>query len=71
MKHKHNGGFVVSPERVTAIEDELEELFERVESIEKQIKEDKEEKLKKLKAELNYAKFRCALPSITNMIPYN
>lgn len=68
MKHKHNGGFVVSPERVTVIEDELEELFERVENIEKQIKEDKEEQLKKLKAELDYAKFRCALPTIMDMM---
>jgi len=42
----------------------LGELFERVENIEKQIKEDKEEQLKKLKAEVDYAKFRCALPTI-------
>ena len=61
MKHKHNGGFVVSPERIAIIENEIEELFERVESIEKQIKEDKEERLKKLEAELDYAKFHCAL----------
>lgn len=51
--------------------DKLEELFERVENIEKQIKEDKEEQLKKLKAELDYAKFRCVLPIIMNMTPYN
>lgn len=49
MKHKHTGGFIVSPERIAVIENELEELFERVENIEKQIKEDKEEQLKKLK----------------------
>ena len=59
MKHKHNRSLV--SERVTVIEDKLEELFERVENIERQIKEDKEEQLKKLKAELDYAKFRCAL----------
>lgn len=60
---KYNGGFVISPERVTAIEDKLEELFERVENIEKQIKEDKEEQIKKLEAEIEYSKFRqCALP---------
>ena len=39
----------------------LKNLSERVENIEKQIKEDKEEKLKKLKAELDHAKFCCAL----------
>lgn len=56
---------------VIDIKYKLEELFERVENIEKQIKEDKEEQLKKLKAELDYAKFRCALPIIMNMTPYN
>ena len=61
MKHKHNEGVVVSPERIAIIENEIEELFERVENIEKQIKEDKEEQLKKLKAELEYAKFCCTL----------
>jgi len=61
MGHKHNGGFVVSPERIAIIENEIEELFERVENIEKQMGEDKEEQLKKLKAELDYVKFRCAL----------
>lgn len=44
------------------------DLSERVENIEKQMKEDKEEQLKKLKAELEYAKFRCALPTITDMM---
>ena len=39
----------------------LNDLSERIENIEKQMKEDKEEQLKKLKAELDYAKFRCAL----------
>lgn len=57
----HNGGFVVSLERIAIIENELKNLSERVENIEKQIKEDNEEQLKKLKAELDYAKFRCAL----------
>ena len=71
MGHKHNGGFVVSPERIAVIEDELEELFERIENIEKQIKEEKEEQLEKLKAELDYAKFRCALPAILNMMSDN
>jgi hypothetical protein len=61
MKHKHNGGFIVSLERIAIIESEIEELFERVENIEKQMKENKEEQLKKLNAELDYAKFRCAL----------
>lgn len=61
MNHKHNGGFIVSPERIAIIENEIEELFKRVENIEKQMKEDKEEQLKKLEAELEYAKFRCAL----------
>ena len=61
MRHKHNGGFVVSSERIAIIENEIEELFERIENIEKQMKEDKEEQLKKLKAELDYAKFRCTL----------
>jgi len=42
-------------------EDELKDLSQRVENIEKQMKEDKEEQLKKLKAELDYAKFCCAL----------
>ena len=56
MRHKHNGGFVVSSERIAIIENEIEELFERIENIEKQMKEDKEEQLKKLKAELDYAK---------------
>ena len=41
MGHKHSGGFVVSPERIAIIENEIEELFERVENIEKQMKEDK------------------------------
>lgn len=39
----------------------LKDLSERVENIEKQMKEDKENQLKKLKAEVDYAKFRCAL----------
>ena len=39
----------------------LNDLSERVENIEKQIKEDKEEQLKKLQAEIDYAKFCCAL----------
>ncbi len=44
MEHKHNRGFVVSPERIAIIENEIEELFERVENIKNQMKEDKEEK---------------------------
>jgi len=44
--------------------DELKDLSKRVETLEKQMKEDKEVQLKKLEAELDYAKFRCALPSI-------
>lgn len=71
MGHKHNGGFVVSSERIAVIEDELEKLFERIENIEKQMKEDKEERLKKLEAELDYAKFRCALPTIMDMMSHN
>lgn len=39
----------------------LKDLSERVENIERQMKEDKEEQLKKLNAELDCAKFRCAL----------
>lgn len=61
MGHKYNDGFVVSPKRIDIIENELKELSKRVEDMEKQIKEDKEEQLKNLKAELDYAKFRCAL----------
>lgn len=64
MMHKYNGGSVVSSERIAIIENDLKNLSERVEDIEKQMKEDKEEQLKKLKAELDYAKFRCALPII-------
>ena len=61
MGHKHNGEFIVSPERIDIIENELKDLSKRVEDMEKQMKEDKEEQLKKLKAELDYAKFRCDL----------
>lgn len=43
------------------IKNEVKDLSQRVENIEKQMKEDKEEQLKKLKAEIDYAKFRCAL----------
>ena len=50
MKHKQRGGFIVSPERITVLENEIEELFERIERIEKLIKEDKEEQLRKLEA---------------------
>lgn len=46
----------------------LTDLSERIENIEKQIKEDNEEQLRKLKAELDYAKFRCALPTIQHMM---
>lgn len=43
--------------------DLIKDLSKRVEILEKQMKEnqEKEEQLKKLKAELDYAKFRCAL----------
>lgn len=51
--------------------DKIKDLSERVENIENQMKEDKEEQLKKLKAELDYAKFRCALPTILNMMSDN
>lgn len=71
MKHKHNRGFIVSLERIAIIENKIEELFERVENIEKQMKEDKEKQLKKLKAELDFAKFRCALPTITDMMRHD
>ena len=50
------------------IENELKDLSKRVENIEKQIKEDNEEQLRKLKAELDYAKFRCSLPTIQHMM---
>lgn len=53
------------------IKNEVKDLSKRVETLEKQIKKDKEEQLKKLKAELDYAKFRCALPTIMNMMQYN
>lgn len=46
---------------VSEIKNKLKDLSKRVENIEKQMKEDKEEQLKKLKAELDYAKFHCAL----------
>ena len=62
MKHKHNSSFVVSPERIAIIENEIEELFERVENIEKQMKEDREEQFKKLNAQLDYIKV---------LMPYN
>ena len=50
------------------IEHEIKDLSKRVEILEKQMKEDKEEQIKKLKAELDYAKFCCALKErdITN-----
>jgi len=47
------------------IKNKLKDLSERVENIEKQMKEDKEEQIKKLKAEMDYAKFRCALSTMT------
>lgn len=50
---------------------EIKDLSKRVEILEKQIKDDKEEQLKKLEAELNYAKFRCALPTIIDMMSHN
>jgi len=43
------------------IKNEVKDLYKRVENIEKQMREDKEEQLKRLKAEVDYAKFRCAL----------
>lgn len=49
----------------------IEDLSERVNNIEKQMKENKEEKIKKLEAELEYAKFRSALPTIMNMMSDN
>ena len=41
--------------------DELKDLSKRVENIEKKIEEDKKEQLNKLQAEIEYAKFCCAL----------
>lgn len=43
------------------IKNEVKDLSKRVETLEKQLKEEKEEQLEKLKAEIDYAKFRCAL----------
>ena len=60
----------MTKQEVIDIKDKIEELFERVENIEKQIKEDKEEQLKKLQAELDYAKNRCALPIIMDMMSH-
>lgn len=54
----------VHKSEVPEIKNELKGLSKRVENIEKQMKEDKEKQLKKLKAELDYAKFRCDLPTI-------
>ena len=53
------------------IKDEIKDLSKRVETLENQMKEDKEVQLKKLKAELDYAKFRCALPTIPDRMRYN
>ena len=53
------------------IKNEVKDLSKRVEILERQMKEDKEEQLKKLKAELDYAKFRCALPIIMDMMSDN
>ena len=53
---------------MVVINNKLKDLSERVETLEKQMKEDREEQLKKLKAELDYAKFRCALPNIMDMM---
>lgn len=64
MKHTHRGGWVVSPERIAVIENEIEELFERIENIEKQMKDDRKEQLKKLKAEADYAKLCRVLANI-------
>lgn len=58
-------------EEMIVVNNRLKDLSKRVEDIEKQIKEDKEEQLKKLKAELDYAKFRCALLTITDMMKEN
>lgn len=46
------------------IYEKVKDLSERVEALEKQIEENKKEEIEKLKAELNYAKYRCALPTI-------
>jgi vacuolar-type H+-ATPase subunit D/Vma8 len=57
------------------IEHEIKDLSERVENIEKQIIESEKEKIKKLKVELEYAKeyakFRCALPTMRNIMSDN
>ncbi len=48
--------------RVETLEMQIKDLSKRVEILEKQKIEDREERISKLEAELNYAKFRCALP---------
>ena len=53
------------------IKNEVKDLSKRVETLEKQLKEEKEEKIEKLKAEIDYAKFRCALPTISDMMSNN
>lgn len=45
-------------------EGKAKDLSKRVEDLETQMKEDREERLKKLQADLDYAKFCCALPTI-------
>lgn len=50
------------------IENTVKDLSERVENIEKQMKEDKEAQLEKLKADLEYAKFCCALKKIDEFL---
>lgn len=57
--------------RVDDLEKQAEELSKRIENFEKQMREDKEEEIKKLKAERDYAKFRCALPNIMEMMSHN
>lgn len=56
---------------IQEIYEKVKDLSERVEALENQIIESKKEETKKLKAELEYAKFRCALPTILNMMSDN
>lgn len=51
-------------EELNHIKDMIKNQSERIENLEKQIIEDK----KKLEAELEYSKFRCALPTIMDMM---
>lgn len=49
------------------VNDKLKDLSKRVENIENQIKKDKEEQLKKTQAEIEHAKFCCALSEMARI----